>query len=452
MLDNITESDEEILGMAGLRPVRLLRKYRRILREGSWAAIGQAATALGLLLGTRALTELTPPSVFGTFTLLLGLYFLGRSVFCVSVLQAALRFYPDLAARGEIQTLRRIVSRLLTRTMAIPIGACVIGGIVYSALSARPFLPFVILAALLGSDAARSYETNYFVAARRQKIASLLDSAESLLRPVLAMAAILLLGAGSSTILAAYLTASLGVFLMARRLVARDTVRTPREEGRDDASLAHDILGYALPLMPMAVVIWISGLSDRYIIGQMMGREEVGIYAAAYGLMSTPFLMAHGILDRTLTPPYFSAVSAGDRQAERRLFRVMLAGTIGICGAGVLCVGVLKTWIAALLLAPSYRVSAGLMPWIALGNGILATEFVLAKYRYAHKQTRDILVVQTVGAAAALLTTIPMVRLHGVWGAAWACPIYYAAQLAFSILLRRVRKDAANDVSATEAS
>lgn len=399
--------------------------------------IGQIATALGLLVGTRVLTELTPPQVFGVVVLLLGIYSFGRSVFCVSILQAAMRFHPEVARQGGLGRLHRTISRLLFRTMMVPVTAAIVGGLV-SVMRGGSFLPFLILAGLMGVDAARSHQVVRLVAARRQKAAALLDGAEALVRPGLFVVLILVLGAQAQTLLLAYLMASASVFLLARGRLRREAEGAgPPDAG--EASLAREVLSYALPLMPMAAVTWISNLSDRYILGGIVGEGQVGIYAAAYALMSTPFLMIQGFLDRTLTPPYFDAVASGNERSEHRVFRTLLWATVGLCGTGVLLVVVLKSWIGSILLAEPYRESIPLMPWIALGNALLATEYCLAKHRYAHKQTRDILLVQVVGALAALATTLPLVSAHGARGAAIACPIYFAVQLAFSLALRRAR-------------
>ena len=44
----------------------------RMRSEGIWVVGGQAARAVGLLVGVRVLTELTGPEVYGTVSLLTG--------------------------------------------------------------------------------------------------------------------------------------------------------------------------------------------------------------------------------------------------------------------------------------------------------------------------------------------------------------------------------------------
>ncbi len=59
-----------------------------------------------MLLGIRLLTEFVSPEVFGTVSLLIGIATLGSTLFCNPLLQAAMRFYPELAREGQVPRLR----------------------------------------------------------------------------------------------------------------------------------------------------------------------------------------------------------------------------------------------------------------------------------------------------------------------------------------------------------
>jgi len=184
--------------------------------------------------------------------------------------------------------------------------------------------------------------------------------------------------------------------------------------------------------------MWISGSSDRFILSAFVDRQSLGLYSAAYGLMSQPFLMAQIMLDRTLTPLYFLAAGTGDRVKERLAYRTLVGGTIAVCGIGTLLVFLFPSRIAALFLASQYRNSALLLPWLALGNALLAVQYSVAKPLYAHKRTRHMLAIYAVGAVASVLVTVPMVRLFGVVGAALACTLYYFLQVVLTIVWCRV--------------
>ena len=425
---------------------RAIRGRRRLIQEGVWVAVGQAATAVGLVVGIRILTEYLTPAEFGNLSLMLAALSLARSVFCVSVGQASLRFYGELQPHGGLGRLRATASRLQIRVLAVPLGAILLVALLGTIHRPAVAVSFVCLALLLVADAARLYEWIWLAAARRQKQASIMDIGDAAGRPALSLTAILLLGAAASPVMLGYALSALAGFLMARFVLDREGI----ERRASDPDLARELFRYALPLMPMAVVMWVSGLSDRFILSVFVPRQEVGLYAAAYGLMAQPFLMAQVLIDRTLTPVYFLAAGTGDRAQERQVYRALVMGTIAVCAAGVLLVFLFSRTIAALFLAGQYRSSATLMPWLALGNAMLAVQYSLAKPLYAHKRTRDMLVIYAAGAVLSVLVTIPMVLWLGALGAALACPVYYLLQVLLTVAwIRRMPGPGADEPRGT---
>lgn len=408
-----------------------------LVGEGLWLAAGQAASAIAGVVGTRLLTEWVPPSVYGVVNLLLGLALLGRSILCAPVLQALLRFYPDMARDGNVDGLRRTVQHLLSRPTSLLTGLTLVVGWFYSRGGDVGFGAFVALAVIMTVDVARTLETNLLTAARRQALFSLWVATESWAKPLFAVAALLLLGVSPQTVLLGYLSAA-GLTLLVFRTFAGEIEGIHGEtQVASDAALAAAIRRYALPLAPMAVVGWISSLSDRYIVAAVLGTREAGIYAAVYGLMSTPFLMAQGVIGQTLRPVYFGVVSRGDASEERHLLRLWLTLTAAVCASGALAVFLLQEWIARLLLGVEYREGVSLMPWIAGGNAILSVGYVFESRLYAQKRTNALLLGQGIGAIAALLFTVPLVYRCGLMGAAVACPIYFSVFTIALFLLSR---------------
>ena len=94
---------------------------RAHLIEAGWIVGGQAATALGTLLGVRLLTQLLPPATYGSVSLLLGLSTLALTLGAAPLTQAAMHFYPTLARAMALADLRQSLRRCL-RTAAIGAG------------------------------------------------------------------------------------------------------------------------------------------------------------------------------------------------------------------------------------------------------------------------------------------------------------------------------------------
>jgi O-antigen/teichoic acid export membrane protein len=413
----------------------------RILHEGVWVTVGQLASAIGVLIGIRLLTEYIPPVVFGFVNLLIGISTLLYGLLCSPILQAVLRYYPEEVKKNKIQVLRYSITTLLQQNTLLLTGIILIAGSIYAVLTHTSCWIYVLLAGLSVVEVKRGLETNFITAARRQRPYALWNIAEAWLRPACAIVFVMLYGATPQNILLGYFAASFTILVLGLTLTEREGIAGQSSIRERDIILEKEIHKYAMPLIPLAFVGWISGLSDRYIIGGLRGLEQVGIYAATYGLISRPFLIAGVIIELTLRPIYFDAISTGQDIRARKIFNVWLGVTTVICAVGVIAVILLREHIGVLLLAKNYRSSVNLMPWVALGYSLLVISNVFEKPSYAYKKTKAVLYIWISGAVASILIGIPLVYYWGLQGAAVAIPIYFGIQLLYSMYLaKQVRK------------
>ncbi len=279
----------------------------------------------------------------------------------------------------------------------------------------------ILLAGLLIVDTKRALETAFLVAARRQCPYALWQAYDAWARPIGAIVGVLCLGPSAEAVLLGYLLASLGGLVWFRPTFIREQSFTDTEEPAL-STLDGEIRRYALPLVPLAIVGWVNSLGDRYIIGHFMGLEWMGIYAAAYGLISRPFLMVGRIAGQTLKPIYFDAFEAGNRQRQQQVFRLWLAVTGSISVLGVFMIWLLSRQVASLLLAEKFRAGVILIPWIATGYACYVMATVFEAVLYARKQTKQILLLQSMVAAFSLVAAVIGVKCFGMTGAAMACP------------------------------
>jgi O-antigen/teichoic acid export membrane protein len=132
---------------------------------------------------------------------------------------------------------------------------------------------------------------------------------------------------------------------------------------------------------------WISGLSGRYFVGGLVGLEAAGIYAATYGLMNQPFMIAQQSLELIMRSRYFDAVAAGDALGARKIFTFWTTLQIAICSLGVGLATLFSKFIAALCLGAEYQSASRLMPYIAAGCSLLAIYGAVEKIFHARQQT-----------------------------------------------------------------
>ncbi len=409
-----------------------------ILKEGAWSAFGKITTALGTLIGVRLLTEFVPKEIYGKICLLIGIATLGSNLFAYPLISAAQRFHPEMALSGNVQQLRRTIVYILKYTVSTLASLILLGGLFLQS-DALSYWVFVALAAFLVVQVMRNLEMGFLIAARRQKEVAIWSISEAWLKPAFAVLLVILLGDTPQSVLLGYF-AAFGCILLCFHLlpVSVEGSNSSKVPIETDTELTANIRRYAMPLLPLALVAWISSLSDRYIISGMLGIGQVGLYAAGYGLISMPFLMAGEIIGQTLRPPYYQTVSAGNITLEKKLLRTQLSVTVLVCAAGVVAVFFLRNLIATLLLAEEYRSAVSLMPWIAAGITLQIIAQIFEGVLIAYKRTGFLLMVHSLGAVICVLSVYILIRRFNLIGAAMACPIYYLSMLMTGIVMATI--------------
>lgn len=426
--------------------VKLSPAKKRLLKEGIWSSFGKVTTALGTLIGIRLLTEFVSKEVYGELSLLIGLMILASNFFTGPLFLAAQRFYSEAAISRTIWSFRHTIVSILKWLTSVPVGLILIGGAVYSLSHSISYLAFLALTGCMVSKIVLRLEVCLLTAARRQKASAICQALEAWCRPALAVLIVVLLGETSHSILLGYFSATAVIVLCLHLFPVRlEGVDNPKGPVETDKKLFKNIWLYAMPLIPQALVGWVITFSDRYIVGGLLGTGSVGIYAVAYGVIGMPFLIAGASIGQTLRPPYFDAVSCGDKRLEKKMLRTRLMATLLVSAFGVITVYCLQHWIAVIFLAEEYRSSVLLMPWIAGGMGLQIIAQVFDCVLFAYKRTKLILLSQVIGAIVCVLSVFLLTTRFGLLGAAIACPVYFLSLVVVKALLaRKVRNQGYN--------
>ena len=426
---------------------------RRFASDAVWLVFGQGATALAGIIGVRILTEVVPPEIYGSTSLIAGLLLLGRNLFCFPFYQAALRFFPELNREGEAWRLRRIVFGYISKSSAILVALTLLIGLPYCSYHKMPLILMPIIIGMLLVDISRTMETDMLNAARRQRSFSILRAADAWSRPIAAYLVVIWLGPNTVSVMGGYLLgcslvlASIFVFKVQRVGVEKPPESEPNES--KNIELRERLWRFSMPLVPLAILEWTTSLSPRYVIGGLIGLDSAGIYIAAYGLVSQPFLISSAVLEMLARPVYFEALASGNHALARKVFRKWLLACSAVCVLGVVAITILRVPVINLLLAKEYRSATSLLPWIAAGNAMFAVAMVYEKVFHAVHRTELVLVSRTIGAVLSLAVGIPMILAFGLIGAASSVPICFGVQLIVAMwLANRVAPRESDDSSA----
>jgi O-antigen/teichoic acid export membrane protein len=405
----------------------------RFRSEAVWVAVGQALTAIGTLLGVRLLTQFLPPAQYGAVSLALGMSVLAGNLVASPLNQAAIHFYPKYSGERLYQ-LRDALLRCFRRFAPWVVLAALIGGAGYSLSGwGSPWLALMVLL-LFAVECWRTSGLSLLNAARQQRRYGLWMASDAWLRPLAATGAVLVAGRLPAAALAAYvLTAATLCALWSRNIwPVRDPQPVPQDQAR---ALDSAMRSYAVPLIPLGLLAWVTSLGDRYIIGGVLSVADAGLYAAVYGLAYSPFMIVNGAAEQALRPVYQAAVSHRNYAHAARLLRLWLATVAAVCAVGVVLFAAGHELIARLLVSPAYRQASWLMPWIALGYAIRAISYVFERVCYAYARTWRVLAIQVCGAVAALTVTPIAVVGFGLRGAATAVPFCFSLQCLVAVWL-----------------
>lgn len=429
----------------------MIHRHRRILGEAAWIAVGCGLSAVLQLIGTRAVTQFVPVHVFGTISLLLGIVAFQRQLVLFPLSQAIYRFYADVGHTGELPLLRRVAGRATIQVAGLSGLVFLVGSSAYCIAQKISLLIPVLLSTIYLLDAWRVPQSQILLASGRQRANTLLSLLDSAVRPALTVIVVLWLGASTINVLLSYFFT---MFIVAGAThFTRDGHATVHAPGPEDAPLRRRMFRFGLPLAPLAIVGWITNLSDRYVIEFFLGSSAVGTYAAVYSLSSQPALMIHALLAFSLLPRYNAAASRGNHSAVTRIMGVRLALSVILCLIIVVLVYLLRDWIVRWFVGPEYRSGARLMPWITAGYACWLVANVFETVFLAYKKSGWMLLIQCIGAAACIPVQIFMTKQYGLDGAAMAVPIYFGIQLiaAVTLYFMMFKKLTTSEDAATEA-
>ena len=390
---------------------------RRLAREGVAVAVGQALVIGGRFGTLWWLTRVLDPAGFGQVALIQGVATLAFSVLCGSLLQAGLRFNAEAAIEGYAHGLRDLLRPLVMRMAWLTTASLGLGALVWRVASGSNVSPWALVAGLLVMvpDAVRWYELNVLNATRRQTAFAVWTGADAVARPLGAAIAISVAGPTPAAALAGISMAAVAVNVVCGWGYGRVEGDGPR--AAPPADTKSRILRYAVPLMPLALMLWVVGLLDRYVLALTAGAGAAGLYAAVYGVGSQGFLALGTVGLAVFRPLYFTAIDGHDAGRGRRVLWVWLAAMAAGSLAGIAGLVLLGRPLARVCLGPQFQGGAYLLPWIGVAYTIQTLQTVFEVPLYAQHKTAPLLWVQIGGAATALVLYAILIPRYGAFGA-----------------------------------
>lgn len=405
----------------------------------------QVGSALGQVVGVRLLTEVLTPAVFGEASLLMGAAALMTSTLVNPSLQALLRHYSAEGGAEHRAIVEAVTVKNIGRAVKAAMPVCLPLSVVAFLVGWVTPLDVLLIAALVGVDGIRMFQTAILNARRQHRWYGLWQNGEAWGRPIVAYGAVTILGVDADVVLASFVATSGVLYLLLRRTAlsqaksaTKSSEKLPAElsDGPEMQQLLQAFKRYTVPLIPIGLIGWTSNMADRYMIGGLFSSKEVGTYVAVYGLASRPTLMLSSIAETAIRPAYYEALRQQSGESKKYIgvwFLISVLGSAALWAGFVL----FHEEVASLLLGPAFRDGAYLAPWIAAGYGLLALVHITTRICFAHDATKSILFSEATGAVLSVAVGFPMIYFYGLDGAAMAVPVYFGMQFLLSAYLAK---------------
>ncbi len=193
------------------------------------------------------------------------------------------------------------------------------------------------------------------------------------------------------------------------------------------------MLGYALPLIPTAVLWWITSISDRYIILHYCGNDVTGLYAAATRI-PTALTFAVGVF---MEAWQYAAIGVSD--ARRSAFFSRAYGML-LCVLvfGAAAIIALAFPLVSLIYAPEYGGAVALVPLLTVSSLFSALASFLGSVYAVKLRSVASLFTALCSALLNLLLNFYLIPKVGAIGAALATLLSYL--VLFSVRLWHTRR------------
>ena len=205
-------------------------------------------------------------------------------------------------------------------------------------------------------------------------------------------------------------------------------VRQKPQKQYIDGKLFKQMMIFALPLIPMAVMNWVLALSDRYILLYFQGADVVGMYGIGLRFTTVLNVVVSGVSMAYTTFAFSSREDEGAKRQYKYIFQIesvlLLAAAFTIALFGKEIIGIMTE----ASYAESYKPLRDLM----FAQAVYAMTTVVGYGIFFEKKSGYSLLAVTVGAVVNLVLNLLLVPQFGMQAAAFTTLIGYMVHFAIT--------------------
>lgn len=380
--------------------------------------LGRLVSPILAVVFLRLYTQYLSRSDYGRIEILIALVTVLAIVLRLGISSAFFRFYFD----SEDPDSRRLVLRTsfwFTMAMASAglAAGLVLAGPIASALFQSDGQANLVRAAFVGLWTQMNYEqlTSLFRVEQRAVayvVASLANVAVTIAATVLL---VVVLQRGPIGVIVGSFTGTLVVYL------ALLGYRREQLGLQLDRELLRRMNAFGLPLVPSALLLWVTNFSDRFFLGQISGDAEVGLYSVGVRIASVMVLLLTAF--RTAWPAF--AYSIADDGEARRTYGWVLTYLVAGTAWAAAVLALLSPWIVRLVSSSPFWEASRVVGPLAFSTVAFAGYVVVAIGVGRARRTQFNWVVSGAAAAVNVVLNVVLIPPYGMMGAAVATVAAY---------------------------
>jgi O-antigen/teichoic acid export membrane protein len=189
-----------------------------------------------------------------------------------------------------------------------------------------------------------------------------------------------------------------------------------------DRSLFREMNRFGLPLVPSALMLWVTNFSDRFFLLKLADTGEVGLYSVGVRIASAMALLLTAF--RTAWPAF--AYSIDDDAEAKATYAWVLTYVMAFMAWVATGLALLSPWLVDWIAAPAYSSSSKVVGPLSFSVVLFSGYVVIAIGLGRTRRTQFNWVVTGVAAIVNVALNLTLIPRYGMMGAAVATLAAYA--------------------------
>jgi O-antigen/teichoic acid export membrane protein len=193
-----------------------------------------------------------------------------------------------------------------------------------------------------------------------------------------------------------------------------------------DRGLFREMNRFGMPLVPSALLLWVTNFSDRFFLVKLADTQEVGLYSVGVRIASAMALLLTAF--RTAWPAF--AYSIEDDREAKRTYAFVLTYLVFVTTWVATGLALLSPWLVDWIAAPAFAESSRVVGPLAFAVVIFAGYVVMVIGVGRARRTQFNWVVTGAAAIVNVALNLILIPSYGMMGAAAATIAAYATMFA----------------------